>query len=182
VDILRFCHQICKGVQPVWVDIHPDNTAEPSSCFVTVAKAVKAYGGKCVCGWDITEFPTVYLEAEFHGVWCNTDGELIDLTPHELPYKRILFLPDATRQYEGYRLDNFRIASTPDPLVARYIEIAELLYADMLKNGQVHQLGTLKMSRNYAILKTEMLALENQLMNKYGARYFAGLKALGIEL
>ena len=180
-DILRFCNQICRGSDPVWVSVQPVSYAEQDDCFGTVSKTIKKRGGNRILGWDITEWPGVFMEAEFHAIWQSEEGALTDLSPKLLPYDRILFLPDHVRQYQGYRLDNIRIATNPDPLVARFIELSELMYEDMRKNKQLDQVGKLNMSREFAILHAEKAAVELQLMQKYGHRYIAGLQAIGIS-
>jgi hypothetical protein len=70
-------------------------------CFNIVARKVARDGGTIQHGWSIGEWPTIMLEAEFHGVWVSASGELIDLTPQADPPDRILFLPDPNRKFEG---------------------------------------------------------------------------------
>ena len=55
---------------------------------------------------QVWEWPGVYLEAEYHAVWRNPEGALVDLTPKDVPTKKILFLADPSRPYDGRRRRN----------------------------------------------------------------------------
>jgi hypothetical protein len=52
--------------------------------------------------------PDTFLEAEFHSVWLNPAGELIDIIPKLDNETEILFLPDSNRVYEGKLVENIR--------------------------------------------------------------------------
>ena len=72
-------------------------------------------------GWQVWEWPGLYLEAEFHAVWRSPSGQLIDLTPKEMPIHKILFLEDPVRIYGGRRRRNEMQALSPDPAIADFI-------------------------------------------------------------
>ena len=63
--------------------------AEEMDCFVNVEQAIAKNGGRAVYGWAIWQVPGVYIEAEFHCVWENDAGEMLDVTPY--PYVWITF-------------------------------------------------------------------------------------------
>lgn len=63
-------------------------------CSDGVREKVKQDGGRCIFGWTIWEWPKVLLTAEFHSVWENAEGALLDITPKPRGEPRILFVPD----------------------------------------------------------------------------------------
>jgi hypothetical protein len=66
-----------------------------------VLHRVREHGGKRINGWMIWEADD-FDEAEFHCVWQNPDGQLVDVTPRVDREERILFLADpATRLARG---------------------------------------------------------------------------------
>lgn len=89
--------------------------------------------GRIQYGWTIWEWPRIMIEAEFHAIWISPDNIPIDITPNEYNVRRILFLPDDTRQYdfnkEGMRIDNVRRPLCDNQLVHDFIKIAEEIYA-----------------------------------------------------
>ena len=44
-------------------------------------------------GWAIREIPQVMIEAEFHAVWRDRDGTLIDVNPRRERETRITLVP-----------------------------------------------------------------------------------------
>ena len=68
-------------------------------CSDGVREKVRRDGGHCVFGWTIWEWPKVMLTAEFHCVWEDAEGRLLDITPKPMGETRILFVPD--RSYPG---------------------------------------------------------------------------------
>jgi hypothetical protein len=65
------------------------------------------------------------IEAEFHAVWITPKNKMRDVTPKIDGFKKILFLPDSIRSYEGKQVDNIRIPLNNDPDIQRYINIFE---------------------------------------------------------
>jgi hypothetical protein len=59
----------------------------------------KLRGGSIQFGWVLWEDKQAdFVEAQFHSVWKNPKGELIDITPRQDNEKRILFITDPNRQ------------------------------------------------------------------------------------
>jgi len=92
----------------------------------------------------------------------------IDVTPKQIPYKRVLFLPDPKRSYEGFQIDNIRVPLRPDPEVHRFIELAELMYHELNKAELKYQHGAVPMSETYFRRMQERASLEVEIMQKYG--------------
>lgn len=113
--VLEFCHSITKITQPQTIRHKPLPTAAQRDCFAIVAKQVKKKGGKAINGWAIWEVRGLYLEAEFHCVWQNKAGKLINITPYPIESQHITFLPHASKPYEGKQVDSIRQALIENP-------------------------------------------------------------------
>jgi hypothetical protein len=96
-----------EQLQYVKVLIEPD--AEINECFPNLERKIKCYGGRIQYGWAIWYLPGILMEAEFHAVWVSPKGELIDISPRQIQFKEILFLPDSATVYLGRQIDNIRI-------------------------------------------------------------------------
>jgi hypothetical protein len=60
-----------------------------------IRRKIETHGGSIRFGWRLREWPCVVLVAEFHAVWVDPDGELIDITPSVTEEKNSLFVPDS---------------------------------------------------------------------------------------
>ena len=100
--ILKFCKEkIDPTTTPVFLELVPVGDCMLGDCFGNVENYVKNNGGRIQYGWIIWEIPNFFLEAEFHAVWINEDGEYIDITPKVDGERKILFLPDSKREDNG---------------------------------------------------------------------------------
>ena len=94
---------------------------EPNECHINAWLQLKYNAGSVCSGWTIWQHePTQFVEAEFHTVWRNDEGVMIDVTPRQDGEKMILFVPDPLRvisltNYNGCpaikSYDNVRIRS-----------------------------------------------------------------------
>lgn len=107
-DILEFCKEIDLTTTPIFVSVTPTEGSRHNRCYENVENYVKKNGGRSEDGWIIWEIPKIYLEAEFHRVWVNNEGEHIDITPKKDGEERILFLKANERKFTGERIDNIR--------------------------------------------------------------------------
>ena len=123
-EILVGCDSIIAGQSPVVVPVIPGNNAKKNDCFNNVSRQVEHKGGKQINGWTIWQRANILINFEAHAVWETTEGELIDITPHDQEVE-ILFLPDARVDYKGYPIPSKRFALTDSPLVAEYIGLWE---------------------------------------------------------
>lgn len=78
----------------IFVPVVDDDLGFYGWCSDGVAEKVKIAGGRPVYGWTIWEWPNVILTAEFHCVWQDPGGALVDITPKPKREPRILFVPD----------------------------------------------------------------------------------------
>ena len=88
-----FCVDLCWS-EPAYIPVQADQEGMYGFCNLTVAEKIKKDGGKPVHGWTIWEWPGVFWTAEFHMVWENPNGDLIDVTPKPDGETSILFLRD----------------------------------------------------------------------------------------
>ena len=111
--LLDFCRSI-SSERPRFVASRPRQDARPSECFINVARRIEGRGGTMECGWAIWHLPGAYFEAEHHGIWRKSNGELVDVSPQLNGYKKVLFLPDPDAPYEfgTFRPNIIRAAST----------------------------------------------------------------------
>jgi len=89
-----------------------------------VRRRIEREGGEEVLGWKIWEWYGVMIEAEFHMVWRSPGGVLRDITPNQLPFEQILFLPDPSLTYLGRQVNNIRCPLNADPRVVDFIRDA----------------------------------------------------------
>lgn len=94
-DVLRLLADLHPNAQAVllpFTETHPDY--ETAMCHGNVVHRVREAGGERVNGWMIWDHG-VFAEAEFHAVWRNPDGVLVDITPRQHGEEFILFVEDA---------------------------------------------------------------------------------------
>lgn len=119
--------------EPINVKVSPEKGMKSLDCTENVAQQVKKHGGKAIYGWRIWQSDQL-IEAEFHAVWENTKGELMDITPLQLGMKfnHILFLEDDSLVYEGKQIDNIRINITDNKMVDLFIQACHAIF--LIKN------------------------------------------------
>lgn len=91
--ILAFARNHLGG-DPVYIPVVDDSHGLYGWCSDGVQQKILADGGGPVFGWTIWEWPEVLLTAEFHAVWQNLDGDMVDITPKPGSETSILFVPD----------------------------------------------------------------------------------------
>jgi hypothetical protein len=94
-DIISLCESL-KTDPPGYVPVQTDPTGMFGFCNVGVLEKTKADGGTIRFGWCIWEFAGVCLTAEFHAVWVDPTGKLVDITPKPDGETRIVFAGDPT--------------------------------------------------------------------------------------
>jgi len=100
--ILKFCREkIDQTTKPIFLKLVQVENCRFGDCFGNVERYIKNNGGSIQYGWIIWEVPNLFVEAEFHAVWVNREGEYIDITPKIDGEKEILFVPDSKRKDEG---------------------------------------------------------------------------------
>lgn len=165
--VRSFCYRVVPGSQPCHIPLQPLAGAPESECFSVVPEQVRRCGGEQVVGWAIWEWRKVMIEAEFHAVWRDPDGNLVDVTPKPFEMPKILFLPDPNRRYEGVQVDNVRHPLRKDPRIKRFIDLAERLFALLNEGDLAHQYGDIT-SPEIRQVRHEMGQIQMALAERYG--------------
>jgi hypothetical protein len=162
---------LCKGIvpdaTPLYIDLRPLNGTPPDECFPIVESQVATYGGDLVMGWTLWEFPTIFVEAEFHAVWRSPTGELIDIAAKKWPTSRILFLEDPIRRYEGHQVNNVRRAINKDPVIVEYLATFDAQFELLNRGERAHHHGEIHLegreAAEFDAIQKKLALLQSQL-------------------
>jgi hypothetical protein len=143
--VKSFCLDIVPEVEPIYVDVKPESEMEKNQCFPNVNKYIVYHDGSIVYGWSIWIFPTLFIEAEFHGIWSSPKGTLIDITPKEYPTKKILFLKDADLIFDGRQRKNRRKALQVNHVILGYLEAFDREYELKNRGERAFQTGEIQL-------------------------------------
>lgn len=105
---------------PERVPVVPDSKSQADDCFNNVTSYVNLNGGSAVNGWRISCYPK-YVEAEFHCVWENEEGDLTDITPYNPKRTEILFAPIEKFIWDGTPVQTIILNTSRSVLVDDYI-------------------------------------------------------------
>lgn len=107
-EIIDFCKEIDPTYFPKYIPVVQSEDVRFNYCMTDVPKYIEKHGGRVQFGWTIWEYPSIFLEAEFHATWINPQGKIIDITPKPDGETTILYLKDSKRVYENKLVDNIR--------------------------------------------------------------------------
>lgn len=167
-DYVRsFCRKVCSGQAPVLVPHKPLAGKPLKECFSIVPEYIEINGGKQVFGWAIFELKKIWLEAEFHVVWETDDGELVDITPREVPIEKIFFLPEPSRKYEGIQVNSIFHVISKKPSVIKFVALSKDYYL-AVNEGELEnvQSGYIECPRAVEI-QEEMNELLSQIVQEH---------------
>jgi hypothetical protein len=167
--VRALCADLVPGEIPVRVKINAPPWTKPRECTPNVASVVEVHGGRGEHGWKLQEtLPGVLLEAGFHAVWVDADGDRLDVTPSEVPGMTYTsFLPDPSLVYEGRQIDNVRVALEDDPLIHEYIETWEAFFELMNRGELADYHGPVVLSPEMKQVKSRSERLELEILRKY---------------
>ena len=169
--VADFCRLVVQDQTAIVIPHKPLPGKPQSECFSIVPEQVIAQGGKQLIGWAIWETPGAFIEAEFHTVWQDPQGNLIDLTPRRLHHQTTLFLPDPRREYRGRQVDNVRRPLVNDLDVIRYLHLAARRFEILNKGDLADQHGELNLPprvlRDYRKVEKEVMQLQHRLTRRY---------------
>ena len=166
--VTSFCRSIVTEPQPVYVPVRPLAGAPENECFSILPRHVAQHGGEQVIGWAIWEWPRVYIEAEFHAVWRQPDGELLDPTPKIAPIPRILFLQDPRRAYNGRQVDNIRKPLDRDPAIKRFCDLSTAMHREQNRGELADYHGPIVFTETMQRIDRERQELGMLLQRRYG--------------
>jgi len=142
-EIMELCRELVRDPSPRFLSVDPLPNVPANECFPVVRQVVAERGGSVCHGWLIWEWPTVMIEAEFHAVWQDPQGQLHDITPKPFNQSRVLFLPDGERVHQGRQVDNRRRALSPHADVKEFFGACEALFEFMNRGERANQHGEL---------------------------------------
>ena len=166
--VISFCRSIVAEPQPVYVPLRPVSNAPQNECVTIVPRHIEQNGGEQVIGWAIWEWPRVFIEAEFHSVWRQPDGSLLDLTPKVMPMPRILFLPDPRRAYNGRQVDNLRKPLDRDPAIKQFCELCTLMHREQNRGELADYHGPIVFTETMQRIDHERQEVGMLLQRRYG--------------
>lgn len=102
VAVRNIAEHLCLDAgNAVLLKFHRPMEFEPElqSCFFNVWVQINFKGGGFQHGWLIAQDTAKdFIEAQFHAVWVDPNGDYIDVTPRTDGQKRVMFIPDFDRQ------------------------------------------------------------------------------------
>ena len=169
--VADFCRHVAQDQIPIVIPYKPLPGKPQNECFSIIPEQVIAEGGKQLIGWAIWETAGLYIEAEFHTVWQDPQGNLIDLTPRPYHFETILFLPDPRREYRGRQVNNIRRPLVDDLDVTRFLHLATRRFEILNKGDLADQHGELSLPprvvRDYRKIEKEVMQLQHRLIRRY---------------
>ncbi len=145
-DLRALIEEIAPSQVPLYVDVEPLPDAPSDECFALVDFMLEQQGGQAVVGWSIWEFPSLFVEGEFHCVWRRPDGRLVDVAPKKAECRRILFLPDLHRHYEGRQVSNLRRPIHIEPVLEAYLASFDAEFELMNRGERATQHGEIRLT------------------------------------
>jgi hypothetical protein len=173
LHVLSLCTRLKSTEAPRYVDVQPRSDSGYSDCFNDVARHVEEHGGRRLCGWQIWEWPGVFVEAEFHAVWQRPDSTLTDVQRKPDGEVRILFLPQPTLEFNGIRRDNVRHAIGKDPLIHTFIQMQNRFFK-LFQQKCGNQIGEVRLDSELSQLMLEQQNRRLELVSRYGGNHQTG--------
>lgn len=150
VDLL--IAEIGSDIKPIYLLVTPEKNVKIQECFPSVINKIDKDGGNIQYGWQIWEEEGLLVEAEAHAVWVSPDNELVDITPKQIHFEKILFIPDNNLKFEEQQIDNIRINTSGNKLVDDLITLCELQFIIMNRGERANQFGAIPLSTAEAAL------------------------------
>jgi len=170
--IRTFCKEISNEA-PILIPYEPIPGKKLKECFSIVPEKVILDGGKQTIGWHIHVWKRVWIEAEFHCVWEDILGRIVDVTPKLEKINYTIFLPAPDIKYTGRQIDNIRKPLSTDPDIAVLIG----LYSDQFRHmnqgdladkyGPVAELGDETFRKRWLDIDNMVLEAESKIIRKY---------------
>lgn len=149
--LASLCQELVPCSKPFHVNVAPLRNAPVNECFPLVEAHAEQHGGTRLLGWALWEMPGLFVEAEFHAIWCSPSGEYVDIAPKAQPTARIYFLPSAEAVYESRQVNNVRRAVGSDPEVERYLDGFDELFEFMNRGDRAELHGEVQLEGAAAV-------------------------------
>lgn len=163
-ELRALCERLVPGEIPDIVPRDVPPWAELNECVVNVSKMVEKFGGEAVRGWRLWEpLPGLMIEAEFHVVWRDPDGSLLDVSRHFPGFTATVFLPDPSLGYEGRQIPNERVPLIEDNLLNEFIESLEAEFEVMNGGDLADHHGQIQLTPEMKAIQARQQALFAQI-------------------
>ena len=149
---------------PIFISVHPRTDSQPDECIQDVTQQVNDHGGEIVYGWIIWLWPRVMAEAQFHAVWRDPAGDLLDVSYKQDAETRILFITDPTLIDDGQSIDNCRVPIANHSLVHEFIAVSELFQKRFVETYGAHFTGEVVLTGELATLYARRKKIEATLL------------------
>ena len=91
--VRAFVREFHSNGQLLDVVLRPDPSAKPATCFRSVAGKIEREGGSGQMGWMFEGYKG-FLDVIHHCVWCDPNGQLIDITPFDDMWRDTVVMHD----------------------------------------------------------------------------------------
>lgn len=168
--VISFSRQVMgkDDAMPFYIPCAPLHDFPHNECFSLVESYVELHGGNMVLGWAIWEHPKLFIEAEFHAVWCAPDGSYLDISPRSHDVQRVLFIPDVRKKYYGTQVDNIRKSLTKDKNVKHFLFLRSEFFHLLNEGDLKHQFGDIRFTPEMLANEKESSILIEKLLRHYG--------------
>jgi len=171
-DVLHLTKLIPGHSKPIYVDVNTIPEAKINSCIQAVNEHILNNGGEIIYGWQLWK-NQFYIEAEFHAIWKNDLGKLIDISLKNLDTSNILFVPNYKHKYTGQQINNIMLNISNNKLVDDFIELNKAIYRLKNKGDLKYFTGNLNDVLNEREIN-DILKLEAVKNYIYSMFYFGG--------
>lgn len=192
--VLELLKKLEVKYNPVMVPLQIEEYSKPSNCFNNVKIKKEKDGGDIVYGWAILKGIGLY-EAEWHAVWINNNGILIDITPREKEDVQIMFVQTDVKDYDYHNefIDNVRLNISGDMLIDHLIYATEksqkllsylkriddsFLQGDPILNYGINEINIVKNTISEMIMKGENSYSKCFCKNNIPYKYCHGLDTI----
>jgi SEC-C motif len=165
-EIRALCADLVPGGTPQYINITPVAGTRILDCFANVENHIQRHGGSICFGWQIWNLLHFAVEAEFHAVWRDPTGKLIDITSKQFPVSKILFLPDPVRVYEGKQINNVRRALGSDASIQEYLDTLDAKFELMNRGHRASAVGQIVLSGAEMIEMEQIQEKETRLLKQ----------------
>lgn len=162
------CNKVVPEAEPIYVSVKVAVWSRLHECFPNVERMVQEQGGQQINGWAIWQWANILVEAEAHSIWQSSEGELIDITPHDNGEKQILFLRDNSMAYSEQQIGNVRLAITASPLAAELIELSQKTEAVMSEYKPGEEIPVEELQKRLAPMAARKQVIVAQINKKVG--------------
>ena len=168
----KFCKTVKYGSVPKYVKVCPWSEAIINECVPNVNNYLKTNEGKVLTGWAVWLHPMCMIEAEFHVIYQDKNGVLIDITPHKGNPDKILFLEDNTIIYNGCQINSIRKNISKSKLIDKFINNQNRVFEITNKGKLKHNNGEIRLPKEN--FKTLLLIQEEN--TAYLKEFYSTLK------